>query len=280
MTQVITHGGRAHRDEFLSIGVLLHAAVISPSTPIWRRNPTHDELEDYDNIIIDIGNKHQPELRNFDHHQFNGRMECALSLVAKHYKVPRLEPLTYHDLFEEFPWYHATVALDAFGPRGLAKVGLKLDMFPDELNSPVELSILDMMSRQPQVSTFIKDISYETIKSRVEASMRLVDRLKDIESRGVMWWADGNLILQYEGDSFGVSQYRKKNGIPITISVVKDTRDDAEGWCLYRFSGDVDFTQVVDERVTYTHPEGFLAKTRGYLERGELRDIIRKARKE
>jgi len=296
MKTVVTHNGRAHRDEFLSIGLLLHAAIIDPGTPIYRREPTSDELADPSCIVIDVGGDYDRELNNWDHHQMNNSLICTFSLLAENCEVPRIGGVTYRDLFESFPWYDVTIAMDSMGSTGLAKVS-EHSKFPDEFKSPIEDSILNMMSREPVVSTFIKDVAYETINIQVEASRRLVDRLLELKSKKTEMWVEPPLmILQFDGDSFGIPQYRRKlieeskraekaglggasNGFDIAIT--KNNRADADGWTLYRYNrGAVDFTQLKgDDRILYVHPEGYLATTDKKYERDVLRELISKAMK-
>ena len=59
-------------------------------------------------MVLDVGEKHQPELSNFDHHQFNRNDEpaCALTLLLK-----------YRDIYEEanlgFRWLNVTGKFDS-----------------------------------------------------------------------------------------------------------------------------------------------------------------------
>ena len=63
---IVTHPGGAHKDEFLACSVLL---AQTPSS-ILRREPTEEDLSDPQVLVVDVGGRLEPELGNFDHHQF------------------------------------------------------------------------------------------------------------------------------------------------------------------------------------------------------------------
>jgi len=66
LKQIITHPGSAHKDDFLACSVLVHLHEV----PILRREPTEEDLNDPGICVVDVGGRHEPELKNFDHHQF------------------------------------------------------------------------------------------------------------------------------------------------------------------------------------------------------------------
>jgi uncharacterized UPF0160 family protein len=65
---IITHPGSAHFDEVTAIGLIL-AVNNNTEYRIERREPLHAELDDSSVWVVDTGNRHEPEKRNFDHHQ-------------------------------------------------------------------------------------------------------------------------------------------------------------------------------------------------------------------
>jgi hypothetical protein len=62
----VTHSGPAHRDDVLSVALALS---LEGNIPVYRRNPTPEELDSPNVLILDTGERHEPELNNFDHHQ-------------------------------------------------------------------------------------------------------------------------------------------------------------------------------------------------------------------
>jgi uncharacterized UPF0160 family protein len=74
---IITHAGSAHFDEVTAISLIL-ALFPDENFCIERREPSQDELEDPSIWVIDTGNRHEPEKRNFDHHQ---SLDCPAGFV-------------------------------------------------------------------------------------------------------------------------------------------------------------------------------------------------------
>ena len=67
MSRIITHPGTAHRDDFLSISLVL--AKDSEVTVIERREPSLAEIKDSNIWVLDVGRTLDSQLRAFDHHQ-------------------------------------------------------------------------------------------------------------------------------------------------------------------------------------------------------------------
>jgi len=152
ITKIITHGGPAHRDEFLGCCLVLSKF---PNVPIYRRDPTKEELADPTCAVVDVGRDFNPSLHNYDHHQFSrdSAPACALSLVLEHSHLfdgdlvgedegmwsggdpsypeenqPYYAPhLTIAQTAERmWPWYFTTKQLDCWGPY--ATMALKMAM--------------------------------------------------------------------------------------------------------------------------------------------------------
>jgi len=79
---IITHRGGAHKDDFLACSLL----VACHEVPIFRKDPTDEDLADPSIAVVDVGHLHEPEKNNFDHHQFprDHPPTCALTLVLQH----------------------------------------------------------------------------------------------------------------------------------------------------------------------------------------------------
>jgi uncharacterized UPF0160 family protein len=78
-SEILTHPGSSHKDEFLACSLL----VAVHEAPIVRREPTQHDLNNPRIAVVDVGGFHQPEMGNFDHHQFpkDHPPTCSLSLV-------------------------------------------------------------------------------------------------------------------------------------------------------------------------------------------------------
>jgi len=79
---IITHAGRAHRDDLYACGLLL---ALHPQAILERRVPTPEELDDSAVAVVDVGARHEPERLNLDHHQFPAAADpaCALTLALR-----------------------------------------------------------------------------------------------------------------------------------------------------------------------------------------------------
>ncbi|MFT7327946.1 MAG: hypothetical protein ACI870_000118 [Crocinitomicaceae bacterium] len=84
---VITHNGKFHTDELSSDALGRVLKVIQFDAPIERRkrgNITDEEFYDPTILILDIGERYQPELGNFDHHQ-DPDLEATNMLVLRYW---------------------------------------------------------------------------------------------------------------------------------------------------------------------------------------------------
>lgn len=76
--RAVTHGGVAHLDDLLAASMLINAGI-----PVYRRNPTKEDLEDPTVVVFDIGDQFDPLLNNYDHHQ-DEKTPCSFFLVAEY----------------------------------------------------------------------------------------------------------------------------------------------------------------------------------------------------
>lgn len=140
---LVVHGGSAHRDDLLTVCVLLGRY---PCLEVERRQPTTDELADPSVIVADVGLSYEPALNNFDHHHLPSEVgpTCALTLVLR---VMGLEQVAK----EAWPWLQFTEMLDSCGPTVVAKTfGLSRDALR-AMFSPIERAILRDFSSQTRI---------------------------------------------------------------------------------------------------------------------------------
>lgn len=248
---VVTHGGRAHRDELYSLGLAAVMRMISTeigrATDVFRREPTEEELRDESVLVLDVGSRLEPDLGNFDHHHMErGVEECALSLMARHFTVPdwvfdvvsreKEEKLTFHKLWKEAPWYRAVVAQDALGPTGLAKkLGLK--ELPEELISGVEAYVLSTLGRSDKVDVYWLSFAQELVWQKVAVAFEFRKKMKELAKEGKIYFIPNAYAMIFDANQtgpFGINQYietlARKELVWVTIS--GDPRTG--GICLYR----------------------------------------------
>ena len=103
MSKIITHPGAAHRDDFLSISLVL--AKDPTVTIIERREPNLSEINDLNIWVLDVGRVLDPQVKAYDHHQRDWN-ECTLSLLLKEWKLWNIAK-------ESLSWLEPTVFIDS-----------------------------------------------------------------------------------------------------------------------------------------------------------------------
>ena len=274
MKKVIVHGGKAHRDEFMSVGLACHAGLINETTPIERRDPTDEEILDPDVLVLDVGGILDPGKGNYDHHQLpRGTEECALSLLAKAHKVPGENDGTYHDLLKDRPWYQATVVLDAMGPFELARrEGLK--KLPEGSWSPVEKVCLEWFEQDPAGAL---PLAIRVMKSRIDQAIRARDAILELSRVASVMQVGDLQVLRVDGadPEFFEGLIKHLNADP-AVTVSNDDR--GPGLALFRRNDHpgVDFSRLEGlECVEFAHRGGFIAKTRSLED--DWQDLVARA---
>lgn len=253
MDKIITHGGKnAHFDEFLAVGMLL-AEEGSIETPVFRREPAIQELNDEHTAVVDIGEAYNPELMNFDHHQ-NGDLPSSMGLVANHLGLETA-------MRGAFDWFRFKDLVDRQGPRVAAEAcGIEGDIRPTQ--SPVESYILRTFSNQegqvprPLVK-FMEGFGRSTIDRAREFGWKLVEAREEGEIRTI-GGRKAYLRPDTEPDSQVLRTLREESGFDITL-----TKDPRSGdVAIYRYEDvDLDFHDAANkvEGVHFAHKSGFLA---------------------
>ncbi len=269
LKRIVTHKGQAHRDDFLAVGLAL---ALFGDAPVFRRDPTEEELEDAEVLILDVGGRHEPEKGNFDHHQLpkDAKAECALSLFSRAAGVE--EDLRFQD------WYDFTKVLDAKGPFFLAKTR-GWGEFPFEVMSPVEDALLEVFQGFEEVPAEFRALLAtvgEKVLNKAKAfaeGVRRVASLPKVEVNGV------EVLINESTSTVGLQKGRDllvAEGHNVGACVSHDERDN--GWALYRFNDHeaVDFTRIKnDERVLFAHERGFIAKTKERIPLDEVMELLR-----
>ncbi|MDP0491238.1 MAG: MYG1 family protein [Verrucomicrobiota bacterium JB023] len=276
-TQIVTHPGPAHKDEFLACSLLLSPYPV----PIIRREPTEADLADPEIIVVDVGGQHEPDSNNFDHHQFPADHPpiCALSLVLQHLEL-------YDDARKFCEWLEPAEYFDTRGPVETARwLGLSREHLA-QLNSPIDGTILRAFARAETLHP--GDMLWELMRMIGEDTLtylrKLKGRLEDIAHHAQ--WLDlpgGNkaLFLPREDPpptdpSLGVARYIESQSFSDTVvaTIYPDRR--GQGYALSRFRDSLllDFNRIREENdVHFAHNRGFVAKTSATgLER--LRELL------
>ncbi|WOO39986.1 MYG1 family protein [Rubellicoccus peritrichatus] len=280
---IVTHPGGAHKDDLLACCVLL---AVNPS-PIERREPTAEDLDDSDICVVDVGHEHKPEKRNFDHHQFPRDHEptCSLSLVLQYLGV-------YEDARKFCDWLEPAEWFDCRGAKDTAKwLGIERDIVT-KLNSPIDVTILRRFARESRLDA--GSPIWELMKMIGDD---LLDYLKNLRSRldyvgetSEVWELNNGSGLKVlfmprtdplpTEPSMGLGRYIEEldpDGKSFVGMIYPDRRGD--GYGLSRFNDDLrlDFTKIDEATdVHFTHASGFIAKTSA-TNMARLRELLEMA---
>lgn len=264
MKTIITHPGGGHRDDFISCCLLLAAGI---AARIIRREPTADELEDPNILVVDVGGQHNPELGNYDHHQLdkNAPPTCSLTLI-----MPLLG-IAIETARSAWQWFSFSEWLDAKGPTQTAEAFKMTQQAFDACLSPIESSVLRWFSDQKDIGP--GDRLYSLMISigveKLEYLHEIVERLSLLAEIAKLnknpdgsYWLDIRAIAGKDNPALGTDLFLQKLGVDCPISVSNDTWGD-ERITLYRYNDDprVDFSRLVGrENVYFAHANGFIAK--------------------
>jgi hypothetical protein len=259
---IVTHPGSAHFDEVTAIS-LLAASFPDCDFEIERRDPTTAELEDPQIWVIDTGNRHEPDKRNFDHHQ---SLDCpaAFVLVADY--------LGLLDTLSVLPWWQFKDRVDRSGP---VKASEQFNAGDDLVNrNPTEEWLVNFFATNPQEALPI----LKSFGSHVIYNARGLKKQIDFWKNARRLTINGvPAVIGETRESFGLEEFRRLEKNPPDIVISLDRRSD--GWRLYRYDGSpVDFYRLADSpEIEFAHKSGFMAKTLKRIPEAELVSLIAKA---
>jgi len=255
--KIITHNGHAHFDEFLAISLIL-ARHSDTHFFVERREPSQEELNNPDIWVVDIGERYEPHLKNFDHHQ-------DLSLPASFVQVA--EYLQLKDILETAPWWNFKDNIDR---RGGFKVAADIGVESlDPLNSPLEAFMLSLFKESPlsvyqQMKTFGQTL--------IDRGYLLREQISFWQNCEKLQIKDKTVIIGYTDETSGSVQYCE------TLDKVPDVRINydgrGQGWSLatIKDADGIDFFKLNGHnQIKFAHKNGFIAKTK---ERIPLDDVL------
>jgi hypothetical protein len=235
--------------------------------PIVRGDPQDQHLDDERYIVIDTGERHEPELNNYDHHQ-NEDLPAAFLLVA--------EAMGIRGLMEEaVPWAQFWSTLDRKGPQTAAQqVGVSgnisalinpLGQWPighfsastrvdphrgSDADSPAADSFYDVLLDIGE-QKFEQAVQYQQRRREVEEKLELVTERSPALPQEKIKLA----FLEEEPDKKIMRELGVELGLDFSI-----TENTQGGWCLYSYKrSGVDLTEhEVGLEPEFVHPEGFM----------------------
>jgi hypothetical protein len=259
---IITHPGSAHFDEVTAIAFIL-AENIDNKFRIERREPTAAELDNPEIWVIDIGLRHEPAKRNFDHHQ---SLDCPASFVL----IANYLGLT--EIMSVMPWWQFKDSVDRIGPVKSSEIFHAGD---DLVNrNPVENWLVAKFAAEPETCVaMLRD--YGT---------RLIEEAKILKKQIDCWKTAERLVIAGVPAMFaetkenaGLDEFHRLEKNPPDIVISLDRT--GSGWRLFRYEGaPVDFNLIAgNPQIAFAHKSGFLAKTRELIPMGELVVLVGQA---
>ena len=265
---IITHPGGVHKDDFLACSVLLSNHSVS----IFRRDPTEQELENPEVAVVDIGHQHDPELNNFDHHQWPRDHEptCALSLVLQKFEI-------YEDTKEFCSWLETTEWFDCRGPHDTAEwLGVDREAMA-KLNSPLDVTMFQAFAKQKEhhpgepVWEVMKMMGTDLVQY-VTGLRGRINQVAKIEEFWDLGQGEDMMKVAFvprtepevEEASGGLAWRIKELGLEeeVVAMVYPDSRGEGYGMRRYDDNLAMDFSQLSEQPdVHFTHNRGFIAKT-------------------
>jgi hypothetical protein len=265
---ILTHPGGAHKDEFLACCVLLAFHPV----PIFRREPTAEDLASRTTCVVDVGHVHQPELHNFDHHQLprEHAPTCSLSLVLQHVGL-------YEDARQFCDWLETAEWFDCRGPFSTAKwLGISSESL-SRLVSPVDITLLRRFALASRLEPGqpLWEVMRMIGEDLLEYLHSLRSRLDFIAHHVQIWPLElagtPSTVLFLprttplpDDPSQGMDRYIEASGLSakVVATVTPDRRSTGYGLARYRDNMRLDFTRLANQPdVHFAHARGFVAKT-------------------
>jgi len=259
---IITHPGSAHFDEVTAVSLIL-AVYADTEFRIERRDPVPVELDNPDVWVVDIGDRHEPEKHNFDHHQ-DTDCPAAFVLVAEYLGL--LETMSV------MPWWHFKDEVDRFGP---GKSSIKYHAGDDLVNrNPVESWLVARFASGPEACLPL-------LKA---FGIHIIGEARMLKSQIDFWRTSSRLVIAgvpamigETRESAGLEEFRRLEENPPDIVISLDRR--SKGWRLFRYDGTpVDFSLISDRpEIAFAHKSGFIAKTKERLAIDDLIALVSEA---
>jgi len=282
MKAILTHPGSAHKDDFLACCLL----IARHGSPVWRRDPLLEDLDDPEILVVDVGGEHDPARGNFDHHQFPPDHEpiCSLSLVLQDLGL-------YEDARTFCEWLEPTEWFDSRGPFATADwLGIERSLIA-RLHSPVDITLLRRFAQKRELGP--GDPVWEVMRMVGEDFLMylrtLRERLDYVSGHAtILDLGEGEQRIRVlymprtdpmpDDPSSGLARYIEQLDEKIDGLIYPDRRGAGFGLSRHEDSERLDFTRIADEAdVHFAHARGFVAKT-STTDLDRLTELILRAR--
>lgn len=265
---ILTHPGGAHKDDLLAVCVL----IAKYGVPVFRRDPTQEELDDPSVAVVDVGDVHDPERMNFDHHHFDRDHApiCALSLVLSHFGL-------YEDARHLCDWLEPAEWFDSRGPNKTAEMLGVPRRAISQLNSPFDITLLRRFAQASEFSA--GEPLYEFMRFAGDDLLEYLrvsrERMDFVEMHVERWSINhANEVIETvflprtnplaEEPSTAVGNYIRSQELEDSVAAIVYPDRRGEGYGIGRFEDHprLDFSRLSNEPdVHFAHKSGFMCKT-------------------
>ena len=282
MAIIITHSGSAHLDDFLSCCLVMNKFV--NITKIKRKEPNTSEINDPTIWKLDVGEKYDPKLKCYDHHQDDIVDDCTLSLLLKDWGIWSIANEVHN-------WLDIVIMNDTRGPIAVKKklrINSKAMGF---LDSFVERTILDYFKEKEEITkesflfslmeiigqnffelielyaTIIKQAD-EKLEYKMIKGVQTIFFYRDLEHSSTLTRIIRDKMREnWPKESGGIAVYPNKR-VKGSIAIKRFDNDKR-----------VDFSRISHyKKVIYSHPKGFFISvekmTQDHLEQ-YIKDAIK-----
>lgn len=272
--KIIVHGGNAHLDDFVSCAEALVARSwcwdyegeelekVAAETIIERRDPTPEELDDPEVIVLDVGGRLDDAKACYDHHQLpRGSRDCAMTLFAKSVSLPSGEGTLFEAMARLYPWYETRAMLDANGPFATAKEkGVEWSVVASFLGPFEDIVLNAFIGATPEARAQVVLPFAKEILAKLAAERKVLESIERwTTEQGV------NVIDFTKADPADVDVVSEAilAAAPNGVAIFRDKR--GPGYALLRIKDDprVDLSRAKDMScVAFAHANGFYATTK------------------
>ncbi len=261
MAKIFTHGGQAHRDDFIACCLLI--ASNSDITEIVR--VPHSEFSFQavkpGDFVVDIGMEYDFKKQRFDHHQLSpkfGESRSAFAMVFEDCLGGEAEKASVI-----FDWYQLSSDLDCHGPKAMAdSLGISSNKL-HSLMSPVEAQLLIIFENDPaSILELMRTLGkgWLSYYDNYANAMTSHEGYTTFSTMGVKV-----LDMLHVGRGKLHTAITTKLGLATGANVIVSLDPTGEGVQLYRMSDCplIDFQLLSGaDGVLFAHKGGFIAKTK------------------
>lgn len=280
-TKIVTHYGKAHRDEFLACCVILFTEYrLGHLCFVERRVATSSDLSSNTVWVVDTGKDYNPAQLNFDHHHLHNDM-CALDQVLLHV----LGANVYGNYKAVSPWLKSTTFHDNSGAKVAAdKLGIELSSYM-ATRSPIEMFVLDRFAEvmvihcESHLAMLMRDIGRMIVTAAEHMNEELPTMINDmpspIDHAGVRLWDIRGLQCDDATCLAVINQAAFARGVELMIS---SNGRAGGGIGLYRQSwatSKIDLNLSKDHQdVKFAHKNGYYAVVNSDVDDDTILEII------